>query len=138
MDPTKLSATIYQGATFRLALDRSIYPYPVSLDSKGVLRKLDGTEALDTDRIEENYVGCSARAQIRESIDSTPVLQLLTTENNGIVLGGNRLSLFISDTDTSAMNGWTTAICHVEVIRASGDVERQYEITFKLDLEGTR
>lgn len=75
---------------------------------------------------------------VRETINSPTIIQSLTTENLGIVLGGNRLSLFIDDTDTSLMTGWTTCIGHVEVIRADGDVERQYEITFQLDREGTK
>lgn len=138
MQPVKLSATIYQGATFKLALDRVTYPYPVTLDSKGVLRKDDGTEAPETDRIEENYVGSSARAQIRKTIDDPAIIHEMTTENGGIVLGGKRLTLVIEDDDTTAMNGWENAVCDVEVVRGDGTVERQYEISLRLDKEVTR
>ena len=138
IEPGKIAEVIYQGTTYRLSIDREEYPYDVIEDANGVIRKTDGTEAPDTDRIEESYVGCSARAQIRENLDSPAIIASLTTENNGIVLGGKRLSLFISPGDTSAMSGWTSAICHVEVVRANGDVERQYEITFTLDREGTK
>lgn len=134
----KLSDVIVQGATYRLDLDRVTYPYDVVEDAAGNLVRHDGTPAFDGDRVAEAYVGCTARMQIRETLDAPGVIAELTTENGGIVLGGMRLSLFISDASTSAMAGWERAIGHIEVIRASGDVERQYEITYTLDREATR
>ena len=136
MQPVKLNAIIYQGATFRLDLDRVFYPYPV-IARDGVVTKEDGSPAPDSDRVAESYVGCEARMQIRESVGAPTVIATLDTTDGGIVLGANRLSIYISDADTSGMSGWQTAIGHVEVVRASGDVERQYEITFTLNPEVT-
>lgn len=138
MTPVHLIATIYQGATFELALDRVTYPYPVIVDSYGVLRKADGSEAPETDRVEEDYVGSSARMQLRKTIDDPDTIVFLSTENDGIVLGGKRLTIIISDAETSLMSGWTNCIGHVEVVRSNGKVERQYEIDFTLSREATR
>lgn len=139
MTPVKLHATIYQGATFRLDLERVSYPYVVTVGADGVIRKADGSPAPDTDRVEESYENSIARMQIRPSIDSTEIIADLTSVNGGIELGGRRLSIVIGDDDTSAMQPWTgNYIGHVEVERQSGVVERQYEITFDFSPEVTR
>lgn len=138
MEPVKLNSTIYQGATFRLDLDRVMYPYPVTVNADGQVLRVDGTPAAEEDRSADSYLNCMARMQIRQTIDSSVVIATLTTENDGIVLASNRVSLYISDEDTADMTGWQTAIGHIEIVRQNGDVERQYEITFTLDPEVTK
>lgn len=88
----KLSDVIVQGATYRLDLDRVTYPYDVVEDAAGNLVRHDGTPAFDGDRVAENYVGCSARMQIRETLDSPGVIAELTTENGGSGLAGGSTS----------------------------------------------
>ena len=137
-----LGLTIKQGATFREPLTRTTYPYPVRVECGQVVKEC-GTPAPDTDATPEDYTGCAARAQIRPSIDSAAIIAELTTENGGIILAGDTLTLYLSHTQTAAFvygqtpPAWRSAIGQVEVTRPNGDVERQYEIKFTLSREGT-
>lgn len=141
--PARLTFHILQGATFAEALERVTYPYPVRLEC-GRLVKDDGSAAPATDATPEDYTGCTARVQLRRDIDSQDVIAELTTENGGIVLDGAwlRLNLTAIQTATfaygSSAPAWEACIGHVEVTRLSGEVERQYELTFVLHPEGTR
>lgn len=141
--PAQLELTIYQGATFRVPLERSYFPYEVR-EECGQLYKCSGEPAPESDRVLEDYTGCTARAQMRRAIGSTEIIDTLTTENGGIVLSGNTLTLVRSNTATAAYQygtvapAWTKCVAQVEVIRPNGDVERHYNITFFLDREGTR
>lgn len=140
--PAQLDLTIYQGATFREPLTRSTYPYPVRVE-EGEVVKLDGSRAPESDATPEDYTGCTARMQVRATLGSATVLFELTTANGGIVLDGDTLTLELSPAQTAALAygrippSWVCAVGHVEVIRPNGDVERQYEIQFCLDPEGT-
>ena len=136
--PAKLKFTIYQGATFREHLDRQTIPYEVVADTCGNLTKVcDGTAVPQTDITDENYTGCEARMQLREDVDSATALLDCTTANGRLALSGKRLTIHFTDAETAAM-GFDSCIGHVEVIRPTGDVERQYEIAFALNKEGTR
>ena len=136
--PAKLKFTIYQGATFREYVDRQTIPYEVVADGCGKLTNAcTGAPVPPTDITDEDYTGCHARMQLREDIDSPVVLLECTDLNGRLILSGKRLTFFISDTDASALTV-DSCIGHVEVIRPSGDVERQYEATFTVSKEGTR
>lgn len=140
--PAQLALTIYQGATFREPLIRANYPYLVRIELDQPV-KLDGSTAPATDATAEDYTGCTARMQVRAALGSTAVLFSLTTENDGIVLSGDTLTLQLTPTQTADLAygrippNWVCAVGHVEVVRPNGDVERQYEIQFVLDPEGT-
>lgn len=131
---------IYEGATYDAQWERSFFPYPVTWAGEA-WRKADGTVAPEGDRTLEDYTGCTARMQIRESVDAGTVISELTTENNGILLSGPTLRLRINDTTTSSIGSvvnWTSAIGQVEVVRTDGTVERQYEIHFTRSKESTK
>ncbi len=142
--PAQVTLPIYQGTTFKEPLSRWYYPYETREECGRIVKECDGSPAPDSDKVLEDYTGCTARAQMRRDINSTDVIKELTTENGGIELDGDTLWLKISHTDTSAFSygqvapSWTQCIAHVEVVRPNGDVERHYEVTFTLDREGTR
>lgn len=142
--PVQLSLTIYQGATFRVPLKRSYFPYPVRDDCGQLVHDCSGKPVDEADRIPEDYSGCTARAHIRRAFGSTEIIETMTTENNGIELSGDTLTLVLTNTQTESMQygpvppAWTTAVSQVEVIRPNGEVERHYSISYSLDQEGTR
>lgn len=63
--------------------------------------------------------------QIRGVIDDAAPLITLTTENDGITLGGaaGTIELYISDADTAAIT-WTSGVYDLEIVLANGDVRR--------------
>jgi len=129
---------IQQGATFVEQFDRLFYPYETRIAADGyTVLKQDGTPAPDEDRVLEDYTGCTARMQIRATLDAATTIANLTTVS-GITLAANRVTVTISEADTAAMTGWDTAVGDLEIIRADGTVERQYEMTFTLSKEVTR
>ncbi|SOE37545.1 hypothetical protein [Delftia acidovorans] len=142
--PARLQLTIYQGATFREALERLTVPYPVRWDCGQLVDACSGARVPDADITLEDYTGCTARVQLRRDIDDTQVLLELTTENGGIELDGAWLRLVMTAAQTAALEfgdappAWTSCIGQVEVVRPSGDVERQYELAFELRQEATR
>ena len=136
--PIFIQATIYQGATFRLWRERQRVPYAVTRNREGILTAVaTGLPVPPEDITDEDYSGCQARMQIRTRVDAPDVLLDCTTEDGRIVLAGRRIQIELSDADTSGLF-FETAIGHVEIIRPNGDVERQYEIEFRLSPEGTR
>lgn len=70
-----------------------------------------------------NLTGYTARMQIRETIESTTIIQSLTTENGGITLGGvaGTITLLISATDTATFT-FDAAVYDVEIIGTDGVV----------------
>lgn len=76
----------------------------------------------------------TARMQVRAEIDSTTPILDLTTENSGIVLGGQAgtIDLFVSDTVTSAIIE-EEGVYDLEIESAAGVVTRVLEgkVTFK-------
>lgn len=136
--PVKLKQPLYQGATLRVPLVRQFVPYEIRGDAcSGFVNACTGAPVPLADFHDEDYTGCTARMQLRPEVASSAVLLECTTENGRIELAGNTLTLVLSAADTAALK-FDEAIGHVEVVRPSGDVERQYEITFTLSLEGTR
>lgn len=140
--PIRLNVeTIYEGATYSPQWDRSWFPYATEYRNGVLVNAETGEEAPEVDRILEDYTGCTARMQIRPTVESEDVIIDLTTENGGIILDGQTLKLYISPAATADIGSvvdWETAIAHVEVERPNGDVERQYEIPFARSKEVTR
>lgn len=103
MAAAKLKLLVEQGATFRK-----------------VLTWKAGTPAAPVD-----LSGCTARMQFRADIAAAVPLITLTTENNGIVLGGvlGTIELVITATATAGFT-WTAAVYDLEIVFASGDVHR--------------
>lgn len=136
--PVSLCLPIYQGQTFDEVLSRVMYPYAVR-EECGVLVRVDtGQPAHEADATPEDYTGCSARMQLRASVDSPDVISEISTDDGGIVLSGKDLRIRWSAAATSAMADLAQPVGHVEVTRPNGDVERQYEITFPFSPEVTR
>ena len=137
--PVKHSITIIQGTTQRVPLVRQYVEYAVkSMDcGGGYVDACTGAPVPPGDLRDEDYTGCTARMQLREDVDSSAVLWEMSTDNGRIELDGNTLTLVFDAADSSSF-AFDSAIGHVEVTRPNGDVERQYEIKFKVSREGTR
>lgn len=130
---------IQQGATFSERFERLFYPYETTIGPDGyTVIKADGTPAPDEDRVLEDYSGCTARMQIRATKDAATIIADLSTLSGGIVLAANVVTITIDAAATAAMTGWDTAVGDLEIVRADGTVERQYEFTFSLSTEVTR
>ena len=128
---------IRQGQTYRDTFERWEYPYPVHLaaDGRSVLKE-DGTPAPDTDRVLENYTGCTGEAKLYDQA-GVLIATLNTDLNGGMVLGGATVELYISDEATAAMT-WQRAEADVNITRANGDTERHYELTFTFSPQAPR
>lgn len=74
--PACLDYTIYQGATFRAPLERVTVPYPVREECGQLVKACSGEPVPDTDKVPEDYTGCTARMQLRREIDDPEVLQV--------------------------------------------------------------
>lgn len=103
MAAAKLKLLVEQGATFRKTLTWKA-----------------GTPAVPVD-----LTGCTARLQFRSEVTAAAPLVTLTTENNGIVLGGvlGTIELVITATATAGFT-WTSAVYDLEIVFATGDVRR--------------
>lgn len=79
-----------------------------------------GTPAVPVD-----LTGCTARMQIRPSVDSSDVLLELTTANNRIVLGGvdGTINLLLTAAETSAIT-WLAGTYDLEIIMSTGKIRR--------------
>lgn len=136
--PARVSATIYAGATFRKGWARVMYPYPTQLVA-GVVCKLDGTPAPDSDRQLDDYTDCTAIAELRDatSNDLLATFSSAAGATGSIAATGNRLELYLSDTATGALTPFESATCQVELRRPWGDVERLYQIDFSYSAQTT-
>lgn len=136
--PAALPLVLYQGTTQRAPLVRRYLPFAVTgNECDGYARACTGQPVVESDYTDEDYTGCTARMQLRPDVTSSKLLLELTTENGGIELAGDTLTLVFQPADLAGAR-FEEAIGHIEVIRPNGDVERQYEITFILSPEGTR
>jgi hypothetical protein len=86
-----------------------------------------------------NLTGWTARMQIRASLTSPTVLESLTTENGGIVLGGTAGSIEIKLTNaqTTAIT-WSRAVYDLELISSGGLVRRHFYGVVSVSPEVTR
>lgn len=114
--PAKLKFTIYQGATFRKRLTWTA-PSGTPID----------------------LTGCTARMQVRSDVESPTALLSLTTENDGIVLGGalGTIELSVSDEDTAAIT-WDGGVWDLEIVHPGGEVTRLAQGSISVSPEVTR
>lgn len=76
-----------------------------------------------------NLTGCTARMQIRKSVNDTTVLDTLTTENSKLVIHeplNGRFKITIAAEISSAYT-FTSAVYDLEIIFANGTVTRVIE-----------
>lgn len=68
-----------------------------------------------------NLTGCTARLQVRDSVESDVVLLDLTTENGGIVLGGaaGTIDLWVGATETTTFT-WDSGVWALEIQYPTG------------------
>lgn len=106
MNAIKINLTIKQGATFKKVVTWQVGKPLTPVD----------------------LTGCTARAQVREDIDSAEVLLELTTENHRVVLGGvaGTIELYVSAEDTALIN-WERGAYDLNIILANGEVVRRLE-----------
>lgn len=124
--PAKSNLQIYQGATFHKNYRLLSYPYDVKEVDGILVNSITGLPALESDLTPIDLTGCSARMQVRSSVDSADVLLELTTANGGIMLGGalGTIDLYVSDEDTTAL-GWTAGVYDLELEYSNGEVVRR-------------
>jgi hypothetical protein len=116
MKPGKYKLTIYQGATLWLPLTW----------------RLSGGAVTD-------LVGCTARMQVRPTVDAQEVLLELTTDNGGIALAATAPNLVLQMTDAqTAALAWRTGVYDLEVAFPNGLVRRLLEGTATVSPEVTR
>lgn len=102
-----------------------------------------------TTNVPYDLTGCTVRMHIREEVDSTAILDTLTTENGrivlvnrdnplgGVVLGG--IQIIFPNSVSTAYTGWDTAVYQLEVVYyPSGKVERKLHGPITLSGEVTR
>lgn len=84
-----------------------------------------------------NLTGCTAKLQVRETIDSASPLLELSTVNLGLVITPllGKIELYISDEATTLLNG-TGGVYDLEVYFSNGDTTRLIEgkVTFKAEV----
>lgn len=140
--PACLDVTIVQGATLDEAWKRAFFPYPVEWDCGRWVKKCSGEPAPDSDKVAEDYTGCTAEADLIHPKTGL-VITSLSTANGGISLVADVMRLAMSYTDTAALvygttaPAWKNCTAQVEVTRPDGTRERQYTITFHLNPETT-
>ena len=86
-----------------------------------------------------NLTGYTARLQVRDKVTSDTALLSLTTENDGIILGGaaGTIALYVSAADTSAI-AWKKGVYDLEMIAPNGDVRRLVAGSVEVSQEVTR
>lgn len=86
-----------------------------------------------------DLTGCTARMQIRADVTAAVPYVSLTTENNGITLGGaaGTILILISATDTALMS-WTSGVYDLEIQFGDGTVRRLVEGRVQVSPEVTR
>jgi hypothetical protein len=112
--------TIYQGATFRISWTWK-----------------SGASAAAA--VPVDLTGCTARAQIRATVESPNTLLELTTENGRIALGGaaGTVALYVSDEDTATLPAGK-ARWDLEIVWLDGDVTRLFGGPVVVSAEVTR
>jgi len=132
--PASLTATIYQGTTFDVLLERVTYPYPVRLDCGRLVKVCSGALAPASDATREDYTGCTAIAEFLRDGNPLDVIFTLKTEDGGILLDGAWLRLKMTKAQTLALQhgevapAWTQCVARVTVFRPTGEAEPQYEL----------
>lgn len=79
-----------------------------------------------------NLIGCTAKMQLRESYDKTPILSL-TTEGGGIVIGGADGTVLIKiEATATAQLSFTEALYDLIITDTEGSVTRLAQGKIKL------
>ena len=127
----KLDLVMEQGSTFRFGF--TYFDDMIDEDGNPILDD-DGHPMLGPPR---DWTGCQARMQIREKIGMVRLVEA-TTENGGILLGGETgtVTIYIPDSATDNLvvkagpkvgEPLKTAVYDLEVVLANTDVERVIE-----------
>lgn len=137
-----LHFTIQQGATFRQRWQRFQIPTEAVVRNGVLIYKATGKPVPDADKQPVDYTGCTARMQLRASVDHADVLLTFSTapeaDQGRITLEADgTVELYLSHAQTTAIT-WIDAVGQMEVIFSNGDVERHFEISLCVDPEGTR
>jgi hypothetical protein len=93
----------------------------------------------DSSNLPINLTGCTARLQVRDSVDSEDVTVELNTENSRIIIDEllGKIDLYISDEDTTNLNGFG-GVYDMEVYFLNGDTIRLIEGRMSFKPEVTR
>ena len=102
-----------------------------------VLKFPDANDSTGSTYLNFNLTGYTARMQVRRTMESATTEIELTTENNGIALGGSSgtIEITITNAQTAALD--SSGVYDLEIISGSGTVSRVIQGTFTLDLEVT-
>lgn len=116
------------------------HKFPLKIDQGATYDKVltwkTGTKAV---AVPVDLTDCTARAQIREEIDSSAVLLELTTENGRIQLGGPAGTIrILIDAITTAAISWESGVYDLEVVFPSGHVDRRLAGNVSVSKEVTR
>lgn len=107
MQPAHIDLEVYKGSTF-----------------VKIIQWKTGTPAVAV-----NLTGCTARMQIRKSVNDTAVLDTLTTENSRLHIyepTSGRFKIIIPAIISSAYS-FTSAVYDLEIVFADGTVNRVIE-----------
>lgn len=86
-----------------------------------------------------DLTGFTARMQVRSTITAPTTLVELTTENDGITLGGVTGEILLTqEADDTAAYSWVTGVYDLELVSAAGKVTRLLKGTITVDPEVTR
>ncbi|MEZ5691205.1 MAG: hypothetical protein R3D71_06035 [Rickettsiales bacterium] len=93
----------------------------------------------DPDGIPEDFTGCSAKLQARQGVDSSSAFLELTTENGGVILGGNEgtIEIIFNKELTSSLKIYK-GVYDFEITSLSGNVSRYFEGIITINREVTR
>ena len=82
----------------------------------------------NSNRIPVNLTGCTARMQVRKTVNSDVVLLLLTTENGGINIVGvsGTIEIVILDNQTDDLSN---GVYDLEIIHPLGDNQTRNDVT---------
>jgi hypothetical protein len=118
MQPAHIDLEIYKGSTFVKVLQWKTGATPVAV----------------------NLTGCTARMQIRKSVNDTVVLDTLTTENGKIQIHDavNGKFKIIIAAEVSSAYTFTSAVYDLELVFTDGTVTRVIEGCFTAAPEVTR
>ena len=146
MQPFQLEHTILQGATFDGGNLYFTVPYPVRFECGQLVRVSDGMPVPVGDYEPRDFTDCTARMQLRKSVESQHVLAEFSADDGTIAFDGPRIYFPLTAAQTAAMvygdnerqGKWNLAIGQLEVRHSNGRVERIAEITWYLNPESTR
>ena len=108
--------------------------YDIICDQGATFRRI--ISVVNSDDSLPDYTSSTAKMQVRVSFDSATVIIELTTENGGIVLENNTITLFISADDTTILP--IGSYRYDLEIKTGTEVIRLVQGSFKVSPEITR